>query len=209
MPPFADINFPLSLSQKAVVRPEFSTRIIALRSGQERRATQWNDARLSFDVGPALGSMSEIHALIAFFRARRGAAQSFRFRDPTDFSSHMMMGAPTAMDQILGIGDGETSRFALLKTYGDAAHGQQRRIVRPVTGSVLLSVNEQASAGWQLQAGGFIQFNAPPANGAQIRAGFLFDVEVRFAEDALELAGATHGAMEMPSVPLIEVKGAL
>ena len=47
---------------------------------------------------------------------------------------------------------------------------------------------------------------SPPAAGAQVRAGFLFDVPVRFAEDRLEIAGADFAAGEAPSVPIVELR---
>jgi uncharacterized protein (TIGR02217 family) len=42
-----------------------------------------------------------------------------------------------------------------------------------------------------------------------VRAGFLFDVPVRFAEDRLEIAGATFIAGDAPSVPVVEVREAV
>ena len=53
------------------------------------------DARLRFDAGPGVRSEAELGTLIAFFRARRGAARGFRLRDPFDFSSNGMAGTPT------------------------------------------------------------------------------------------------------------------
>ena len=49
---------------------------------------------------------------------------------------------------------------------------------------------------------------AAPAEGAVIRAGFLFDVPVRFAEDRLDVTGVNFAAGEAPSVPLIELREA-
>jgi uncharacterized protein (TIGR02217 family) len=57
-----------------------------------------------------------------------------------------------------------------------------------------------------LAPGGTIVFDAAPADGAAVRAGFLFDVPVRFAEDRLDISGAAFAAGEAPSVPLIEVR---
>ncbi len=42
------------------------------------RNSLWSDARLRFDVGPGIRSEAELGVLIAFFRARRGAARGFR-----------------------------------------------------------------------------------------------------------------------------------
>lgn len=206
MLPFDDLAYPLALGRDATVVPEFSTSVATTASGHERRNSLWSDARLRFDVGPGIRSEAELGVLLAFFRARRGAARGFRLRDPTDFSSNGMTGTPTAADQLLGSGDGTRSIFPLVKRYGSADAEQVRRITRPVSGSVLVSVNGTAVTGWTLEPGGRAVFAAPPANGAEVRAGFLFDVPVRFAEDRLEIAGADFAAGEAPSVPMIELR---
>jgi uncharacterized protein (TIGR02217 family) len=54
--------------------------------------------------------------------------------------------------------------------------------------------------------GGIISFSEAPADGAQIRAGFLFDVPVRFAEDRIDISGISFAAGEAPSIPLIELR---
>jgi uncharacterized protein (TIGR02217 family) len=64
------------------------------------------------------------------------------------------------------------------------------------------------TTGWTLGDKGVVQFDDPPAEGAAVSAGFLFDVPVRFAEDRIEINRATFLAGEAPSVPLIEVREA-
>jgi len=206
MQPFDDVNYPLALGRDAMVTPEFSTSVSVTASGFERRSSQWSNARLRFDVGPGIRSEAELGELIAFFRARRGAARGFRLRDPSDFSSHGMTGTPTASDELLGTGDGTRSSFALVKRYGDGDAAQLRRITRPLAASVLVSVGGAAASGWSLEPGGVVAFATPPASGAEVRAGFLFDVPVRFAEDRLEVSGAAFAAGEAPSVPVIELR---
>lgn len=206
MQPFDDLSYPLALGRDAMVTPEFSTSVSVTASGFERRNSLWSDARLRFDVGPGIRSEAELGVLIAFFRARRGAARGFRLRDPSDFSSNGMTGTPAATDQLLGTGDGTRSSFALVKRYGEGEAAQLRRITRPLATSVLVSVDGLAASGWSLEPGGFISFAEPPASGAEVRAGFLFDVPVRFAEDRLEVSGAAFAAGEAPSVPVIELR---
>ena len=110
---------------------------------------------------------------------------------------------------MLGLGDGLATRFPLIKHYGTGEALQRRRITRPQAHSVLVSVNGAAvQTGWLLEPGGVIAFTVPPTSGAEVRAGFLFDVPVRFAEDRLELSGASFAAGEAPSVPVIEVREA-
>ena len=204
---FDDILLPLAFSRRAQIRPSFSTRIVGLASGQEYRSSAWADARLSYDIGPAMVDDAAVSGLIAFFRARHGAARAFRLLDPTDHSSHAMTGTPTAGDVVLGSGDGVTADFALIKTYGSGDAAQIRRITHPVVGSVMVAVDGAPNTAWSLIEGGTIRFTAAPPSGAVITAGFHFHVPVRFAEDVLEVAGLTHNAAEMGSVELVEVKG--
>lgn len=204
--PFHDVSFPIEIGAEASVSPTFSTNVVTSASGNEFRNVNWQQARLRFDAGPGIRGDREVETLLSFFRARRGAAVGFRFRDPYDFSSKLMSGEVTASDQRIGTGDGAAVRFVLSKTYDG---GEQRRITRPVAGTVRIAIdgNEQVT-GWTLEALGEIIFAAPPAPGAAVTAGFLFDVPVRFAEDRLEVNRATFRAGEAPSVPLIEIREA-
>lgn len=206
MLPFDDVHYPLALGRDAMVIPEFSTSVAVTASGYERRNSLWSDARLRFDVGPGIRGEAELGVLLAFFRARRGAARGFRLRDPSDFSSNAMTDTPTAADQLLGIGDGLKAAFPLVKRYGEAGAEQLRRITRPRSDSVLVSVDGVATIAFTLEPGGMVRLAAPPATGKLVRAGFLFDVPVRFADDRLEVSGADFAAGEAPSVPVIEIR---
>lgn len=202
---FDDVLFPLALGREASVSPGFSTAIVTMASGHEQRNADWADARLRFDAGLGVRSEEDIGTLIAFFRARRGAARGFRFRDPFDHSSREMTGTPAATDQWLGTGDGVTTHFPIVKRYGAGEEAQTRLITRPVAGSVTVAVDETLVSSWSL-IGGTIAFDMPPPQGAAISAGYRFDVPVRFAEDRLEVNRATFLAGEAASVPLVEIR---
>ena len=203
---FDAVDFPLSIGREAMVVTEFSTQIVASPSGHEQRASEWAEARMRYDAGPGVRSESDVRTLAAFFRARRGAARAFRFRDPFDCGSAADGGPPGAGDQMLGTGDGSRRRFALVKRYGAGAAVQERAIRLPVAGSVRVSVNGVETAAFSLTADGEVLMDAAPAAGAVVRAGYLFDVPVRFAEDRLEASRATFLAGEIASVPLVEVR---
>ena len=205
---FDDVSYPLALGRDASASPEFSTAVSVTASGHERRNSLWSDARMRYDVGPGIRSEAELSVLLAFFRARRGAARGFRLADPFDFSSNGMTGQPGPADQLLGTGDGLAARFELVKRYGTGPEPQVRRITRPRAGSVVVSLDGTVAGNWVLEPGGVIVFGEAPPPGTQVRAGFLFDVPVRFAEDRLDLSGATFAAGEAPSVPLVEVREA-
>ena len=208
MEAFDDVSYPLALGHDATIVPEFSTSVAVTASGFERRNSLWSNARLRFDVGPGIRSEAELGTLITFFRARRGAARGFRLRDPSDFSSNGMVGLPSAGDVVLGIGDGSMTDFALVKRYGDGEASQLRRITRPDAGTLLVSVGGVMTGNWSLHDQGIIAFASAPPAGAEVRAGFLFDVPVRFGEDRLEIAGAAFAAGDAPSVPVVEIREA-
>jgi len=206
MQAFDDVSFPLAIGKKASVQPNFSTAIVTTASGYEQRNVDWSQGRLHFDAGPGVRAEADLETLIAFFRARRGAARGFRFRDPYDFSSNGMTGTPSATDQLIGTGDGNTTRFALVKHYGEGADAEARVITRPVAVSLLVAVGGIATSAWSLDATNAIAFSTPPAAGAAVTAGFLFDVPVRFSEDKLTVDVNNFLAGEVPSVPLVEVR---
>jgi uncharacterized protein (TIGR02217 family) len=205
MDPFDNVPYPFALGRNASVAPEFSTSIAVTASGHERRNSLWSDARLHFDVGPGIRSEAELCELVAFFRARRGPARGFRITDPFDHSSNGMTGLPTMHDQLIGTGDGARADFQLIKTYG-THEPQVRPITRPRPETLVVSIGGAATTAWTLSETGLLRFLAAPPAGAEIRAGFLFDVPVRFAEDRLDVSSVNFAAGEVPSIPLIELR---
>lgn len=192
---FDDVQFPLELGREAEVAPEFSTAIVMSAGGRESRNAGWAGARTRYDAGPGVRSEGDIAALLDFFRARRGPARGFRLRDPFDAAG---------VDERIGTGDGVARTFALLKLYGES----ERRITRPVAGTVRIMIDGTETHGFVLEPGGVIVLDTPPALGAVVTASFAFDVPVRFAEDRLTVARSTFHAGVAPSVPLIELREA-
>ncbi|QQV77519.1 DUF2460 domain-containing protein [Sphingomonas aliaeris] len=195
---FDDVLFPLALGREAEVMPEFSTAILTNAGGHEARNASWAAARTRYDVGPGVRSEADIAALLDFYRARLGPARGFRLRDPFDSKS----GAGSALDQRIGVGDGVTTRFPLVKQYGESV----RRITRPVAGSVSVAVGGVVTSRFGVGAGGVVELDAAPAAGVVVTAGFAFDVPVRFAEDRLAVNRATFLAGAAASVALVEVR---
>jgi uncharacterized protein (TIGR02217 family) len=204
---FDDVLFPIAIGREASLAPAFSTQIVESPAGHERRSSDWADARLSYDAGPGVRSDADIAALIAFFRARRGAARGFRFTDPYDDRSGAPGVAPGPLDQRLGVGDGVRSEFRLMRHYGAGEEAQARTITRPVAGSIRVAADGvEMASGWSHAGMGVIAFDVAPAAGVVLTAGFRFDVPVRFAEDRLEINRATFAAGEAVSVPLVEIR---
>ncbi|MGB3723097.1 MAG: DUF2460 domain-containing protein [Pacificimonas sp.] len=204
MEAFHDVRFPLALGEGASGGPEFLTQVAETVSGAEQRASVWASGRLRYDAGLGVRSEDDLRAVQRFFRARKGRAHGFRFRDPLDFCSGSG-DVPGPYDEFLGEGDGVRTDFALVKRYGNGADAELRRITRVEPGTLRVGVaGDEVAAGWSLEEGGVLRFAEAPVGA--VTAGFLFDVPVRFAEDRLEVSLDAWRAGELPSVGLVEVR---
>jgi uncharacterized protein (TIGR02217 family) len=60
---------------------------------------------------------------------------------------------------------------------------------------------------WEIDTtAGVLTFESAPARGAEITAGFEFDVPVRFDTDRIEVSAASFRAGEVPRVPVMEIR---
>lgn len=208
---FHEVRFPTAISRGATGGPERRTDVVALASGFEERNSRWADSRRTYNAGYGIRTLDDLHAVVAFFEERRGRLHAFRWKDHADFKSCVPMQGVSALDQVLGTGDGTRATFQLVKTYGGAFSPWSRVINKPVAGTVSLAVagTVQAPATWSLDvATGLVTFPAGhvPAAGAVVTAGFELDVPVRFDTDRIEvnLQGITSGSI--PHIPIIEVR---
>lgn len=207
---FHEVRFPLRVALGTSGGPVRRTDIVSLSNGRENRNRRWQDARRRYDAGSGVRSVDDLYAVLAFFEARAGQFHGFRFRDPVDHKSCAPGAAVSAGDQYLGAADGVTATFALVKRYGDAGGETVRRIDKPVAATVAVSVG-----GVGVPAGDFVvdaalgtvTFKAGkvPLSGA-VRAGFEFDVPVRFDTDRIDIDLAQFDAGRIPSIPLVEIK---
>lgn len=211
---FLDLTFPREIAAGVVGGPQRRVDIVTLSGGEEERNARWVHSRRSFDAAMGVKSADVLEQVVAFFEEVGGPLHSFRFRDWSDFSSSSIRAAaPGAMDQVLGVGDGTQTQFQLSKTYGQVAP-YVRPITKPIAATVKVGVSGVAlSSGWSVAPlSGLITFSTPPASGAEITAGFLFDVPVRFDAPQLFVDMAFfsedegRGVGTVPEIPLIEVR---
>lgn len=208
MAAFHEVRFPLRLALGTSGGPVRRTDIVNLSNGRENRNQRWRNSRRAYDAGSGVRSVSDLYAVLEFFEARGGQLYGFRFRDPVDFRSCPPLTVPTAMDQRIGTGDGVTASFQISKTYADVAGGWTRTIAKPVAGTVVVSVNGVAVTGFTTDhETGIVTFAGPqvPAAGAAIRAGFEFDVPVRFDIDRIDVSLSAFEAGRIPSITLVEI----
>ena len=207
---FHEVRFPASLSFGSIGGPERRTEIVTLSNGFEERNSPWAHSRRRYDAGFGLRSLDDVEQMIAFFEARQGQLHGFRWKDWADYKSCLPSADITGMDQFIGTGDEVTTEFQLAKIYtsGDAAYS--RPIRKPVRGTVQVTLSGdhiQESIDYSIDyTTGLIHFFHAPDIGAEIRAGFEFDVPVRFDTDVIQTSVANFNAGEVPDVPVIEVR---
>ena len=127
---FDEVQFPSNISFGAIGGPGYSTDVVQMDSGFENRNQNWPQGLGKWDCSHAIKTASEIAVLLAFFRARKGKARGFRFKDWTDYqianSQLVPTGAPT---------------IQLSKAYTSGGITEYRAITKPVSGTLSLTYN--------------------------------------------------------------------
>ncbi|MBO6759202.1 MAG: DUF2460 domain-containing protein [Roseibium sp.] len=205
---FHDVRFPPGISLGSRGGPERKTVVVALAGGSEQRNSQWQDSRRRYNAGYGIRTVNELDTVIAFFEERRGRLTAFRWKDWADYKSCAPDEVPSTTDQAVGTGDGATTTFQLIKTYGGAFNPYVRQISKPVAGTVLVALDGVAQAsGWSVDTlTGIVTFTAAPAAGVAVTAGFEFDVPARFNTDRFDIQLNNHRLGFVPDIPVIEVR---
>jgi uncharacterized protein (TIGR02217 family) len=196
---FHEVRFPDNIAYGATGGPEFATTVVVTGAGHEQRNVNWAEARGRWDVASGLKNQQQLDELIAFFRARKGRAYGFRFKDWTDYK---------ATGQLLGTGDGVQTQFQLVKRYPSGSVTEIRTVTKPVAGTVRIYKDavEQLS-GWSVNVTtGLITFTTAPAAGVGITADFEFDVPVRFDTDHMAVTIETFRLHRWQQIPIVELR---
>ena len=193
MQDFVEVQFPADISYGVTGGPMYLTDVVTTASGREQRNSRWSRGRSSYDIASGVKTEAQWEALIAFFRARRGMAVGFRFKDWSDYK---------AISQPLkDLGGNE---YQLVKQYVSGSAVYERKISKPVAGSVKLYANSilQAS-GWSIDSTtGIITTSIS----GTLTVDFEFDVPVRFDTDEMAISVDSFDAGNWSSIPLIEVR---
>ncbi len=196
---FHEIQFPPDIAYGAQGGPEYLTTVVSMASGHEQRNANWSAARGKWNVASGLKHQTQLNTLVAFFRARKGRAYGFRFKDWTDYK---------ATSQALGAGDGTTKSFQLIKTYTSGAGSETRTIKKPVQGTVVpYLAGVKQTSGWSVDTTtGILTFVAAPAQGVAVTADFEFDVPVRFDTDSMAVSIEQFDLHQWSDIPVIEIR---
>lgn len=205
---FHEVRFPENISRGARGGPERRTQIVELASGDEERNASWANSRRRYDVAYGVRRADDLATVVAFFEARNGRLYGFRFRDWADYKSCLPSQAPAATDQGIGVGDGATNTFQLVKHYASGSQTWTRTIGKPVAGSVTVALDGvEQGASWSVDTTtGIVSFDAAPTAGVTITAGFIFDVPVRFDSDTLDVTLDIERLGSITSIPLLEIR---
>lgn len=193
---FHDVRLPDDVEQGATGGPTFETSIIGLSSGSEQRNVDWSEARHDWELAYGIQNKEDFDVTRAFFFARRGMANTFRFKDWSDWELN---------DEVQGVGNGVNTIFQLIKTYEeDGPQPYFRRLTRPILSTVVWRVNNVIVAATHNGLGVFTLAVAP-ADGAVVTATCEFDMCVRFNVDKFNLMLTLAEAGAIGSLPVIEV----
>jgi uncharacterized protein (TIGR02217 family) len=119
--------FPDRIAYGASGGPGYQTDVVVVASGHEKRNITWSQARGKWDVSQGVKDGADMAALIAYFRACKGRAHSFPFRDYTDYQV-------TTAQGLLGTGNGTGApAYQLAKRYTAGGQTEDRAIRKPDT----------------------------------------------------------------------------
>lgn len=195
---FLEIRFPESIAFNSSSILEFNTTIIKSKNGYEQRNINWNTNKMKFNIINGIKTKAELDEVITFFRNVRGAGYGFRFKDWTDYQ---------AENQYIGVGNGKTKEFQLIKSYRVSDNiVYYRKITKPVISTVRVFINDIESKDFNIDlTSGLITLNTVPEIDSIIKANFEFDVPVRFENDIMEITMNSINSGNIKDITLIEI----
>ena len=232
---FLNILFPVDISYRSSGGPSWKTGIIENDSGTETTISKWSTPRCVFNAVKAVQTQEQFVDLLSFARVVEGAANSWRYKDWSDYASTAdgLVPAPvddplfkdgrasaasTSTDQPLGTGDGSATTFQLQKRYayttGTLTIEKFRPITKPVEGSVLIgvdSVTQTETTDYTVDySTGLVTFTTAPELDQVLTAGYEFHVPCRFGEEfdaqGLNAEITAFNQTDITSIPIIEKK---
>lgn len=191
-------SFPIALSYGATGGPVYSTDLIMRLDAYESRNQNWSQPRCKWDVGSQHRSQAEVDELVYFFHAiAKGMENVFRFRDPTD----------DAFSNSIGVGDGSTTTFQLVKVYTYGTMSTTRQIIKPMAGGLHLYVTGVAVEEYDPDfTTGLVTFWTPPGAGAEVSASGFFEVPTRFGQNVLPITRVALNVYSLERIELQEVR---
>lgn len=223
------VRLPEEVERGALGGPRFNTSILTLDSGFEKRNKNWIDTRGEWDLGYGLLKKFntdpadvdiDLDQIINLFYIANGMADSFRFKDFSDFEIGMENGVDLTDPQLIGLGDDTTTVFTVFKRYSfPGATTTHDRFLTKLVGSTvriyLEGVLQTLTTHYTVDEDrATITMVTPPASTGGSGAGgeevlairCEFDSHVRFNTDGLDINMELFNAGSWPSFPIIELR---
>ena len=153
---------------------------------------------LQYEFLRSRAALAELQTLVGFFNARGGSFDSFLFLDVDD---------STATAQPFGVGNGSTSQFQLLRSFGGFAE-----VVSDINATVRLikvyvaGTLKTKDVDYVLAPTGSVTFFTPPSSGSAITWTGDFYRRVRFLRDQLDTTKFLQDLWEAKKVELLSIK---
>lgn len=173
--------------------PEFRTTIVPGADGSETPIANWANPLWHWTLKYELlrdDATDELRTLMGFFLRRLGRADDFLYDDPSDNA---------VTGQLLGIGNGATTTFQAVRSFGGFVEDVKNLKVPPV----IYVAGVPVTSGWSVNSKGLITFAEPPANGAVITADLKYYWRVRFDADMAEFNEFAEALWEMQELKLV------
>jgi len=185
-----------------IKKPTFSTIEQEAVSGIKKHIANWVYPRWQIEIPVEFllddVAHDELKTLVGFFLARQGRFDSFLFDDPDD---------DYIEGQWLGVGDGTTTIFQLVRAYGGFIEPCLNIKSAPVP-VVYLNGAAQAPSTYAITYtnSGLLTFTAAPAAGAVITADFGYYWRCIFQEDLSEFDKFMNHLWEHKGIKIETVK---
>jgi len=210
---YFDVRLPVNISLGTRSGLGFQTDVVVYGNGKEYRNSRWQYQRTTFDVSYVVKNRADAIEIYEFFLAAKGKFHSFRVRDELDYtSSSDGVSAPTGTDVQIGVGNGSTAQYQLIKTYSNTVGTYDRRITKPIAGTVGVNIDGAPVSFTVDPLTGIITLNSAPTVGQVITAGYEFDTHSRFNQDSLDgieyiflRQDSSKDRFSFPSLEIIEV----
>jgi uncharacterized protein (TIGR02217 family) len=201
-------RFPETVSFWMVGGAGYSTSVATAFSGQEKRNSNWARGKCRFTIDSGELSRVQVASAIAYHRAMKGSANSFRVKHWDDFQCSVAQSGFVAPGQLLPAGAVGLAVVQLAKIYTVSTLTDVRPIRKPVSGTVALF-----NSGTPLVLGtnytidnttGIVTLLGGLVVSAAITWSGEFDVPVRFDADQMNGGWDSSGLYEWQSLALVE-----
>lgn len=183
--------------------PVTSTRILTAASGVEYRAQNWQNNRWRFLIPlnflRQYGSYVEYTTITGFILSMAGSFQNWIYNDPFD---------NTATSQNIGIGDGTTVAFPLVRSIG--GYTEPVNYANVLSNVYLNGVLQEPTTYTLSQTGSFgpdtVLFNSAPGSNVVVSADFTFYFVCRFLSDEPEFKNFINARWQNDGIEFESVK---